>query len=58
MATPALFSNNSSKFKCGSEVPSLLRYDNEDNSIILFYPISLSANNGNKPIVSSNLKLI
>ena len=29
-----------------------------DNSIILLYPSSLSANKGNNPIVSSNLKFI
>ena len=37
---------------------SMFTTDNEDNLIILLYPISFNANNGNKPMVSSNLKFI
>ena len=34
------------------------RYDLDDNSIIFLYPFLFRANNGNRPIVSSNLKFI
>ena len=58
IAKPSVSSNNSSKFTWGSEISSLCKYDDEDNSIILLYPFSLRANKGSNPIVSPNLKLI
>ena len=58
IAIPSLFDVNSLKSQNGSLRPSLVKYDFDDNSIILLYPFTFSAKSGNKPTVFLNLKFI